>query len=304
MKRLLILTAAALFAALSLTAKEVNVLTIGNSFADSVFKFLPEIAKSVPDCSLVLERANHGGCELERHWRYISQEEADPSVKIYRKSKKSLKEILKSKKWDIVTIQQASHASWRPETYFPYAQNIFDYVKKNSPDAEVVIQQTWAYRADDPRISQGGAWQIDQTEMFRRIEKNYADAAKKLNLRVIPSGQAVQKSRAAEKKPFKAYDRKSLPFFVWPDLPPQASDVVGNLFWRKDKSGNLAIAADYIHLNIRGQYLQACVWFGFLFDKDPAEIKFVPDTIGNEDAAFLRGVASKTLKEFKQPRDS
>ena len=73
----------------------------------------------------------------------------------------------------------------------------------------------------------------------------------------------------------------------WPDLPPQAGDLVGNIWWTKDKTtGELKLGRDTIHLNLRGQYLQACVWFAFLYGHRTDEITFVPDTIGNSDAAF------------------
>ena len=47
--------------------------------------------------------------------------------------------------------------------------------------------------------------------------------------------------------------------------------------------------------------MQACVWYGFLFGKDPKDIKYVPDSIGDKDAEMLRGAASAALKEMKQP---
>ena len=127
MKR--IFAAALLFFALACTsAKEIAVLTIGNSFAQSVFVYLPSIVKSAPGCSLHLEGANLGGCSLSLHWRHISEEEKDPSVKHYRNGKATMRQILQSRKWDIITIQQASHESWRPETYFPYAEKLCDYI--------------------------------------------------------------------------------------------------------------------------------------------------------------------------------
>ena len=98
MKR--ILAAALLFFALVFaSAREISVLTIGNSFAQSAFVYLPSVVKSVPDCTLYLEGANHGGCTLSRHWRYISEEENDPSVKHYRNGKATMRQILQSRKW-------------------------------------------------------------------------------------------------------------------------------------------------------------------------------------------------------------
>lgn len=300
MKR--ILAAALLFFALAFaSAREISMLTIGNSFAQSAFVYLPSVVKSVPDCTLHLEGANHGGCTLSRHWRYISEEEKDPSVKHYRNGKATMRQILQSRKWDIITIQQASHESWRPETYFPYAEKLCDYVKKYAPTAEICIQQTWSYRADDPRISKGGKWNIDQAEMFARAEKSYADAAKKLGLRIIPTGRGVQNYRAQEKHPFEPSDFSN---YRYPDLPPQSGDIVGKTYWRRQKNGEMRINRDTIHLNDRGNYFQACLWFGFLFDKNPEEISFVPDTIANSQAAELRSVAARTLAEFKQPKDA
>lgn len=54
-----ILAAAAL--TFGAAAKEVKLLTIGNSFADSAFKFLPKVAESAGD-KVIMDRANIGGC--------------------------------------------------------------------------------------------------------------------------------------------------------------------------------------------------------------------------------------------------
>lgn len=301
MKKLLIIALFFAAAFSTLWSKEVKLLTIGNSFADSAFKYLPQVAASVPDCDLVMERANHGGCELDRHWSYILREESSPDVKLYRKATASLKEILKSKKWDFITIQQASHKSWRPETYQPFAKNIKEYVNKNAPSAEVVLQQTWSYRSDDPRIRKGGEWNIDQTEMFKRLEQAYAECAKELDLRIIPMGLAVQNARNGQKVKFKDYGADALKKMKYPDLPDQSGSIVGKLRWAKGKDGKMRINRDSIHLNERGEYLQACVWFAFFFGKNAEEITFVPDGINPEDAKFLRSVAQKTVSTFKQP---
>ena len=87
----------------------------------------------------------------------------------------------------------------------------------------------------------------------------------------------------------------------WPDLPPQAGDLVGRIWWAKDKTtGELKLGRDTIHLNLRGQYLQACVWFAALYGRKTAEITFVPDEIGNSDAAFLRSMAQEAVDTFPQ----
>lgn len=114
-------------------------------------------------------------------------------------------------------------------------------------------------------------------------------------------GKAVQNFRAQEKHPFEPADFSNYRF---PDLPPQSGDIVGKTYWRKQKNGEMRINRDTIHLNDRGEYMQACLWFGFLFGKSPKEIQFVPNSIGNSQAAKLRSIAAQTLSEFEQPKDA
>lgn len=204
MKKIIIAAIAAAAFAGAAFAKDLKVLTIGNSFADSVFTYLPKIAKAQGE-DLVLERANHGGCELDRHWSYVEREEADPDVKLYRGNRKKLREILASRDWDIVTIQQASHKSWIADSYFPYAQYLYDYVKKHAPQAEIVIQQTWSYRCDDGRFG-NGQWKITQKQMYEKLSDAYAKAAEKLGTRRIPSGLAVEKAREMQPHSYKPSD--------------------------------------------------------------------------------------------------
>ena len=276
----------------------VNVLTIGNSFTDSLAEFFPLAAESA-GCKLKFQRANFGGCELERHWSYISAEEQSEICRIYNGGVK-LKETLTRTEWDYVTIQQASHASWNWSTYLPFAQDIHDYVKKYAPGAEVLIQQTWAYHPYDPRIRPDGAWGFDQTGMYERLTECYTRLAETLDLRIIPSGYAVQKLRKLRPFQFTDYDPVQISGLRWPDLPPMADEPVGTAYWRKTPEGDMKIGMDLIHLNARGRYLQTCVWFAFLFERSAEEIKFVPEMISNDDAAVMRKLADEAVKEFKQ----
>ena len=219
---------------------------------------------------------------------------------MYQVPRVKLRDILMREPWDIVTIQQASHESWNPETYQPYASNIHAHVKKYAPQAEVVIQQTWSYRADDPRLMPGGAGGFDQDGMYERLTGAYRKLASELNLRIIPTGYAVQLARRNQPFRFQNYDPAVLETLHWPDLPSQAGSIVGQMWWQKGEDGELKIGRDTIHLNTRGQYLQACVWFAFLYGCRTSEITFVPKVIGDSDAEFLRETAQKAVDEFEQ----
>ena len=296
--------------ALLLQAKEVKVLTIGNSFAQSLDKYLERVVESVPDCKVVLGRANLPGCSLERHYKNLCMEEADSNVKCYNRpdwknEAPRLKEAIQSKKWDIVTLQQASPLSWRPETYRPYAARLKKYVHTYLPDAEIVVHQTWSYRIDDNRLTDSnpnGEWKIDQFSMYKRAKACYQNMAEELNARVIPMGDAVWNYRRMYKgQPFVAPTPEQIKALKYPETISDIGDVVGASGWKKGKNGERKFNRDTIHLNDRGKYLQACVWFGFLFEKSPMLIKFKPDYMSDEEAEFIKRVAEETLKNTDMP---
>ena len=272
-----------------------KILTIGNSFTWSLQRYFPAVVHAAGE-ELVIKYMNFGGCELERHWGYISAEENDPVIRVYGGER--MDAALEKTPWDIVTIQQASHASFHAETFEPWAGNIVNFVRKHAPQAEIVVQQTWAYREDHPWFRPGNEKDLDQAEMYRRLTENYKALASRYSLRMIPTGYAVQLARktALCSSCGDGYTR-------WqelraPDLPASAPDVVGNFSWLKQPDGEMRMNPDLIHLNPRGQYLQACLWFAFLYGKDPelSAKYFLPEEFGARDAAILRSLALQAAK--------
>ena len=67
-----------------LSAKELKVLMIGNSFSVCVGQYLPQVVKSVPGCDLYLGSAYIGASPLDKHWSNIEKAEKDPSFKPYK----------------------------------------------------------------------------------------------------------------------------------------------------------------------------------------------------------------------------
>ena len=291
----------------------VRLLTIGNSFTICLGKDLPSLVASVPGCSLELTNAYIGGCSLERHWNNVVTSRDNPEARQYQVDTwvatpahgianvhrvENVNSLVEKDCWDIVTLQQASHFSWNPDTYRPYGDNLAAYVHEKAPGTELRIQQTWAYRADDPRLLPGGDWGFDQAGMHRRLTEAYLDFADRLGASLIPMGQAVRISRERETRPFVIPSDAARSGLRWPDLPPDSGDVVGRALWRKDEEGHLFPAADHIHLNRRGEYLQACVWFLSLFGRESVpEDAYVPGDIDIDDARFLRQCAADAVRE-------
>ncbi|MCQ2380131.1 MAG: DUF4886 domain-containing protein [Victivallaceae bacterium] len=275
-----------------------KVLMVGNSFSLSCGTYPPKAAQSA-GCKLDLEVAYIGGCSLRRHIEEYEKTEKNPDHRPYGsfgKKRVSLQELLSMKKWDIVTIQQASHLSWRDESYQPWADRLMEIVRKYNPQAEIAVQETWSYNGGDGRFAKlDDRWSVDQNTMFVKLDANYRKLAKDRNLRIIPVGVAVQMSRRDSPRQLPAIDAKYLESLVHPCELPETLDVVGKCGWKKRPDGKIVATADTIHLNEYGQYLQACVWFGFLFDRPVSDITYYPPELDRNRLEKLRGIAQQAL---------
>lgn len=284
---------------LMLSAAEMKVLTIGNSFTWSLKVFFPAIAKAQGD-TLKLAFANHGGCTIQRHWKYVTEEEAQPDKKYYSlgKKKAKLRDVLASDKWDIVTIQQASPKSWVKGSFYPELDKLVAYVKKHAPGARILFQQTWVYRSDSGSYKR---WKITPEKMYQGIVENYKEASAKFGFGVIPSGLAVQIATADSPVKFVPVPATKRAALKQGEKLEQPGSLHVGWIWRKNrKTGKTALSCDPSHLNERGRYLQACVWYGYIFEKSPLEIKYNGKNISSDDAAFLRKCADKALKQAAQ----
>jgi hypothetical protein len=265
---LLMASAALIMAPASLVAedvKTVKVLTVGNSFADNACTFLKQIAESVPGCKIEISKANIGGCSFEKHSQLIKGCEADPKLKPYQ-SKYSLKELLQKEKWDVVTIQQVSHSSFRPESYQPFADQVVACIKTNAPGAEILIHQTWAYGPDCKRLE---GFKLTRQQMNAGLVTCYADLARHFGgLRMLKSGETFTASLLAN-----------------PEI---------DLWNAKDRS----------HASQEGCYLAGCVWFGELFGISPEKVTYVPKGMNPAVAATLRKTAEGLTTHVARPSAS
>ena len=278
-------------------------LMIGNSFSICVLKYMPSVAAEL-GCDLDLASLYIGGCPLMRHaaniaaggypdhwpylvtWNYASLQDqtAVPFASLLGGEKGdhgNIPQLLAADKWDVVTIQQASHESWKPDTYHPWVDMVISAIRKHAPQAKIVVQQTWSYCNADARIcnqeTKGpGTWGIDQLGMYERLTANYSKFAAENGFDIIPTGKAVQLYRA--RRP----------------VTKVAEDVVGN--FGKDENG--VEHADTIPLNRDGEYLQACVWTAKLFGADVTKLATVPENLNTPaNAALLRECARDAVAE-------
>jgi len=298
----------------NISAKELKVLMIGNSFSICVGKYLPAMVSAEKKHKLVLTSAYIGGCALDKHYAKLLEAEKNPQVKPYKISvwdsavnpgwkeaqvtQGNVNELLKNNQYDIITIQQASRKSFDPKTYQPYVDELIKYIRKYQKNAEIVIQQTWAYRVDYPGFKK---WGFDQQGMYERISSAYKVLAEKYQLRVIPMAEAVQYFRADTPIKYQKPDPKAV--YKEPALPNFEGDVVGVSLWqtdRKSKPKRRYVHHDYSHLNNQGHFMQAACWYAFLFDEDAEKITVAPKNIKPQTVELLKKCAQKAVKNYKQ----
>lgn len=280
--------------------KHVRLLAVGNSFSGNATRFLADIVKASGGNQLTFGHAAIGGCSLATHWKLAQLAETtpeDPKGKPY--GGKSLKDMLTAESWDYVTIQQYSMDSFKVDTYRPYAHSLYDYIKKLAPQAEVLVHETWAYRADDPLFKPG---KFTPEDMYRGLRRAYEATAGELGCRIIPVGDAFENARLAPAWggtfPDPNYDYKSPPH---PALPDQRHSLHAGYMWSKNKDGTPHLYMDGHHANAAGEYLGAAVWFEVLFGQSVVGNTFVPKGLIAEDVAILQRIAHQTVSGGAKP---
>lgn len=293
-------------AALPAETGTVKILGVGNSFTINATNHLPQVYADSP-VSADIGVAYIGGCSLERHVAHAKEHEADPGTGkeyAYRMNgenvegrKFALKEILLAEEWDYITIQQVSRESYRKESFYPYAQELIEYIRRYRPGAELVVHETWSHSINSDRYKKQG---IDPDEMYARLHANYARIGEEHGLRIIPVGTAFQRARATEMWDLQpdGFDSQNHGLTYPADknnLPGMSRSLTSDYAWKKDKDGRWRVGSDGYHANTNGEYLAALVWYGFFTGNDIRKIAYAPGGMSTAQAESLRTVAHRTI---------
>lgn len=170
-----------------------KILSIGNSFSQDAQRWLHAVAQA-DGGNLDTVNLYIGGCSLERHWDNVLSRVEDYDMEgndgIFIR-KISLNETLESDRYDVVTLQQVSGQSGRPQSYFPYVTDLADTVRKNQPGAQLFFHRTWSYETDSSHPD-FAYYNNDRKEMYWRIRDATEMAAKVINARIIPTGDVIE----------------------------------------------------------------------------------------------------------------
>ena len=215
-----------------------KILSIGNSFSQDAQRYLHRLAKN-EGVDMKTVNLYIGGCPLRSHYLNILDDTVAYEYQFNGEPtglKVSIRQALRSDKWDYVTLQQASHESARFETYEPYLETVAAYVKKYCPTAKILIHQTWAYETGSQKLANQLTF-ADDKEMFAAVEAAYDKAAKLISADgIIPAGKAMLTAA---------------------------------------HTGIEKIHRDTYHASLgAGRYLLALVWFKYLTGRDISENDF------------------------------
>lgn len=234
-----------------------KVLSIGNSFSQDAQRWLHQCAASV-GVDLTCVNLYIGGCSLATHWQNVQSgaEAYDYEVNGCKERTAAVVDTLREGGWDVITLQQVSGESGRPQSYLPELPLLAELVRRECPDAALYIHQTWGYEhgAQHPAMPD---YNSDAEEMFRRVRDGYELASKLVDAPIIPAGETVYRAR-------------QLPRF----------DV---------KNGGESLHRDGFHLSaVYGRYAAAITWLATLCGVDPKAVTFVPSDDGvTADPAVL-----------------
>ncbi|MBR2617349.1 MAG: DUF4886 domain-containing protein [Clostridia bacterium] len=178
-----------------------KILCVGNSFSEDATTYLSEIAKSAGQ-DVLIGNLVIGGCSLETHLNNLTSNA--PQYLYFLNEGKGFVlhentiflDAVKSEQWDVITLQQASHDSGKPETYEPLPPLLAE-LQKFCPTARFYWHMTWAYQSDSNHWAFPRYYANDQAQMYESI----LSAVKNKILTeprftgIIPNGTAVQNAR-------------------------------------------------------------------------------------------------------------
>lgn len=188
--------------------QNLNVLMIGNSFADDTLFYAARIAKSY-GININLFDAYIASCTINKHYNNLLNNTAEYSMRTMNNdswsysNSKTLTQILQHKTWDIITFQQASAEVGRSTSYADLA-NLINTVKTTlGYTPRMMWHQTWAYdNSYHDYYDYFSYFNNDNEVMYDAIIDCYQSQVAPLGIfeKIIPAGTAVQNLRTSYMK--------------------------------------------------------------------------------------------------------
>ena len=174
--------------------KKISVLMIGNSFSVDVAHFTHQLSLG-SDVEIEVCVLYVGGCSLEQHVKFIEEEYTPYEWFINGESTGKyidLKTALLMNEWDYITLQQVSVFSGLKDTFYPYINQLIDYVKKYQKNPHFVLHKTWPYENGFENTN-FEHYNYDRKIMYQYINDAYSYVSKNLGIDIIiRSGDIIE----------------------------------------------------------------------------------------------------------------
>lgn len=235
-----------------------KILSIGNSFSQDAHRYLSQVA-AADGVELTAHNLYIGGCSLEQHWNNAWRDAAvyDHEINGETVGKLSILQGLRAERWDVITLQQVSHLAGIYSSYMPFLPRLVSLCRQICPEAQLWLQQTWAYETDAAHDGFAN-YQRDQQTMHEAVREAYHKAARIVGAGVIPVGDTIRRLR------------QTAPAFDYPN-------------------GGISLCRDGFHLSLDyGRYAAALTWFATLTGRSVAENGFAPPETDEALLAVVR----------------
>ena len=104
----------------------------------------------------------------------------------------ALKDALEMKKWDYITLQQVSVFSGLKDTFYPYINELIEYVRRYQKESTLVLHKTWPYQTGFTNTN-FEHYNYDRKTMYKCICDTYDYVSKDLGINIIiRSGDTIE----------------------------------------------------------------------------------------------------------------
>ena len=221
-----------------------KVLAIGNSFSDDSVEYLYPVLKALGAEDIDIGNLYIGGCEIERHVKDARSGLAEYEYRVNTTGEwvttmeYPSKPAIQSKAWEVISMQQASHDSGRPETY-ALLPELIAYVRQNEQGkAKLAWNMTWAYQGDTTHFGFAN-YAHSQQQMYESILRAVKECVMATGefVMLFPVGTAVQNARTSYMGDTLTRDgfHLSIPF----------GRYMASLVWGRVLTGKSVVGIDY-----------------------------------------------------------
>ena len=246
-----------------------RILAVGNSYSFNALHYVPRIARQL-GCEAEVGILYRGGCSLEQHVQFASSQEpaywyfTSQGDEYDHEENCTFSSRFYQGEWDVVTLQQASHASGLPETYGEDLDVLIGLAQKAHPKAKLFWHMTWPYENGCP-FDGFKTYGCDAGQMYEAIVGTVKE-------KILPR---------------KEFDD----FLPAGTLIHRLSARFGGIFHNP---------ADKLHLNANGEYAVAVLWACLLLGRSPEELSQPIEGISWE---LFEAVKEETARLLSNPKD-